>query len=154
MDPRVEPITWRTVSGFLVLAMLIGVVAAPIAIWFGGSGQAIIVRLAVALFSACVLYRLVVVVREAAGIGETTRMEQALEPQELAVKLDPLLLRLAGESRTGLRWNVVPAALQDRLRQLSRQMTGEPLPELMPRAGRRLTWSEVGRVIDHLERHS
>ncbi len=148
MDPRAERITWRTVIGFLVLAMFIGLVATPIAIWFGGSGRAIVIRLAVALFVVLVLVRLLSALRASAGIGEVSQADWALQPRQPAVQLDPVLLRLGGEFRTGLRRHIVPAALQERLRHLSRRRTGEVLPELMTSW---LTWHDVERAIDRLE---
>jgi len=151
MDPRVERITWRTVFGFLVLAMFIGLVASPIAIWFGGSGRTIVIRLAVALFVALVLYRLLSALRDWAGLGEGSPADLAVRPREPPVRLDPLLFRIAGEFRTGLRWHVVPTALQERLRHLSRQETGDVLPELVPQTDHRLTWHNVERALDRLE---
>ena len=151
MDPRAERITWRTVFGFLVLAMFIGLVAAPIAIWFGGSGRTIVIRLAVALFVALVLYRLLSALREWVGIGEVSQVDLAVQHREPAVRLDPLLFRLAGEFRTGLRWHIVPAALQERLRHLSRQTTGDVLPELVAPPDHWLTWHNVERALDRLE---
>jgi len=151
MDPQPERITWRTVLGFLVLATFIGLVAAPIAIWFGGSGRTIVIRLAVTLFVVLVLYRLLSALRDRAGIGEVSQGDLAMRPRQPPVKLDPLLLRLAGEFRTGLRGHIVPAALQERLRHLSRQRTEDVLPELVPQTDRRLTWHDVERAIDRLE---
>ena len=151
MDPRHERMTWRTVFGFLVLAMFIGLVATPIAIWFGGSGRTIVIRLAGALFIVFVFYRLLSELRDWAGIGEVSQADLAVQPREPPVKLDPTLLRLAGEFRTGLRGHIVPAALQERLRHLSRQRTGDVVPELVPQTHHRLTWHDVERAIDRLE---
>jgi hypothetical protein len=151
MDPRVERITWRTVFGFLVLAIFIGLMVAPIAIWFGGSGRTIVIRLAVALLVALVLYRLISSLREWAGIGEVSQADLAVQPREPAVRLDPLLFRLAGEFRTGLRWHIVPTAVQKRLRHLSRQGTGDVLLELVAPPDHWLTWHNVERALDRLE---
>ena len=145
-----ESITWRTMVGFLVLAVVIGMFATPIAIWVGPTGQPVVARLAAAVFCAVVLYRLVVVVREAAMIGQLSSAEVALQPYDATVQADPLLTRLVYELRTNLRWRVVTPALWMRLEQLCRQR-GVAVPvELQQQPGYR-TWQDVERMIEFLE---
>lgn len=152
MESRPERITWWTLVGFLVLAVLIGIVATPIALWAGGERQLIVVRVAAALFLAFVLYRLVVVLRVECGIDQASPADLAIEPRRIAVKADPVLLRLAQETRTGLRRHMVPMPLQERLRRLSLQRGRELPGVLRPEADRRFTWQDADRVIDFLER--
>ena len=97
--PGPEPITWRTLVGFLVLAVVIGMFATPIALWVGPAGRPIVVRLASSVFCAAVVYRLAVVMRAAAMIGQMSAADVALQPYDATVRVDPLLTRLANELR-------------------------------------------------------
>jgi hypothetical protein len=150
MEHSPEPITWRTMVGFLVLAVVIGMFATPIALWAGPTSRPVVVRLAAAVLCAVVVYRLVVVVRGAAMIGHMSAADVALQPYDATVRVDPLLTRLANELRTNLRWRVVTPALWTRLLQLCRRR-GAAIPvELQQQPGYR-TWQDVERVIQFLE---
>lgn len=149
-----ERITWKTLLGFLVLAAVIGMTTWPVAIWTGGENRALVTRLAAALFVACVLSRLARVVRADAGIGMTSAADRETAPEQPAIRIDPVLQRLAAELRPGLRWHAVPASVLERLRRLSLRRTGRVPEALEPRPGRRFTWREVARLVASLERAS
>jgi hypothetical protein len=150
MERNPEPITWRTIAGFLVFAIVIGIIATPIAVWVGRTGQPVVARLAAAVFCAVVAYRLVIVVRGVAMVGQMSAADVALQPYDATARVDPLLTRLADELRMNLRWRVVTPALWMRLEQLCRQR-GETVPlELQQHPGHR-TWQDVERMIQFLE---
>jgi len=136
--------------GFLALAFVIGVFAAPITLWVGPTGRPVVVRLAAAMFCAVVVYRLVVVVRGAAMIGQMSSAEVALQPNDATVRADPLLTRLVNELPTNLCWRVVTPAAWMRLEQLCRQRAVAVPVELQQRLGHR-AWQNVERVIQFLE---
>ena len=148
--PGPEPITWRTLVGFLVLAVVIGMFATPIALWVGPAGRPIVVRLAASVFCAAVVYRLVVAVRAAAMIGQMSAADVALQPYDATVRVDPLLTRLANELRTNLRWRVVTPDLWTRLQQLCRQR-GAAVPLELQQQPEQRTWQDVERMIQFLE---
>jgi hypothetical protein len=150
MEHGTEPITWRTMVGFLALAVVIGMFATPIALWVGPSGQPVVARFAAAVFCAVVAYRLVVVVRGAAMIGQMSAADVALQPYDATVRVDPLLVLLANELRTNLRWRVVTPALWTRLQQLCRQR-GAAVPVELQQQPRHPTWQDVERVLRFLE---
>jgi hypothetical protein len=150
MGQNPESITWRTMVGFLALAVVIGMFATPIALWVGPTGRPVVARLAAAVFCAVVLYRLVIVVREAAMIGQMSSADVALQPYDATVRTDPLLMRLANELRTNLRWRVVTPALWMRLEELCRQRGAAVPLELQQQPGHR-TWQDVERVLQFLE---
>jgi hypothetical protein len=154
MEPRSERITWRTLLGFLALAVAIAAVAIPTAVWFDSSTRPVVIRFAVTLFTAVVLFRLVRVVREDARVDEKSQADLATVPRAVHVALDPLLLRLVSELRISVRWYVVPGALLERLRALSMQQIGRLPTELVPQPGRRPTWQDIERVVENLERPS
>ena len=148
--PGPEPITWRTLVGFLVLAVVIGMFATPIALWVGPAGRSIVVRLAASVFCAAVVYRLAVVMRAAAMIGQMSAADVALQPYDATVRVDPLLTRLANELRTNLRWRVVTPDLWTRLQQLCRQR-GAAVPLELQQQPEQRTWQDVERMIQFLE---
>lgn len=154
MEPRSERVTWRTLLGFFVFAIAIAAVAIPTATWFDSSTRPLVIRFAVTLFAAVVLFRLVRVVREDARVGEKSPADLATVLRAGHVALDPLLLRLVGELRLSVRWHVVPRALLERLRALSMQQTGRLPAELVPQPGHRPTWPDIERVVENLERPS
>ena len=150
MEHSSEAITWRTTIGFLMLGVVIGTFATPIALWVGPPGQPVVARLATAVFCAVVAYRLVVVVRGAARIGQMSSAEVALRPYDATVQADPLLTRLVNELPTNLCWRVVTPAAWMRLEQLCRQRAVAVPVELQQRLGHR-AWQNVERVIQFLE---
>jgi hypothetical protein len=150
MVPGPEPITWRTLVGFLVLAVVIGMFATPIALWVGPTGLPVVVRLAAAVFCAAVVSRLAVVVRAAAMIGQMSAADVAQQPYDATVRVDPVLTRLANELRANLRWRVVTPALWMRLQQLCRQRGADVPVELQQQPEHR-TWQDVERMIRFLE---
>jgi hypothetical protein len=150
MEHSPEPITWRTMIGFLVHAVVFGMFATPIALWVGPTGRPVVVRLAAAVFCAVVVYRLVIVVRGAAMIGQMSAADVALQPYDATVRVDPLLTRLANELRMNLRGRVVTPALWTHLEQLCRQRGVSVPVELQQQPGHR-TWQDVERVVQFLE---
>jgi hypothetical protein len=140
--------------GFLVLAIAIAAVAIPTATWFDSSTRPLVIRFAVTLFTAVVLFRLVRAVRGDARVDEKSPADLATRPRAVHVSLDPLLQRLIGELRISVRWHVVPPSLLERLRALSMQQTGRLPAELVPQPGRRPTWQDIERVVEKLERPS
>ena len=77
MERNPERITWLTYIGWLVLALVIAMFAAPIALWVGAGGQPTVIRIAVAIFCACIVQRLLLLVRHAAAIDEVPQAERA-----------------------------------------------------------------------------
>ena len=46
MEPNPERITWLTFIGWLVLALVVAMFAAPIALWVGAAGRPTVIRIA------------------------------------------------------------------------------------------------------------
>jgi len=146
MQPNPERITWLTFVGWLVLALVIAMFAAPIALWVGASGQPIVIRIAVAIFCACIVQRLLLMIRHAAAIDEASQADGATRPPVGSVTTDPLLTELARDLRWG-GWYRVPPALWTRLQGICRDSGIVLPPALMPRSGRRPTWAEAERMM-------
>ena len=151
MDRGPERITWKTIIGWFVLAILIALVAAPVSIWVGPAGQPIVVRFAVAVFCAVIVYRLAVVIREAALVGQMTPAEIAMQPRKVEVQTDPLLTGLASELRGRIWWHVAAPALWAHLLQLCQRRGAVPPAELLPEPGHHPTWQDAERMIHFLE---
>jgi hypothetical protein len=151
MEPGSERITWKTIVGWLVLAAFIALFATPIAIWVGPGGQPAVVRIAAGFFCAVIVYRLVVVIRAAALIGQITPAEIAMQPRRIHVQIDPSLAGLVKELPGGLWWTVLTPALWTRLLRLCQQRGVAPPPELMPQSDRHPTRQDAERLIDFLE---
>jgi hypothetical protein len=124
--------------------------AAPIALWVGTAGQSTVIRIAVAIFCACVVKRLFLLVRHAAGIDEVPEANHATMPSVGSVTTDPLLTDLAKDLRWR-GWYFVPAALWTRLQDLCHERGIVLPPELLPMSGRRPTWAEAERAVHSLE---
>ena len=150
MNHNPERITWLTFVGWLALALVIAMFAAPIALWVGAAGQPTVIRIAVAVFCACIVRRLLLLVRHAAAIDEEPQADLATRPPAGSVATDPLLTELARELRWG-GWYFVPPALWARVQGLCHDR-GTALPsELMPRSCRRPTWAQAERAVRFLE---
>ena len=67
MEPNPERITWLTFIGWLVLALVIAMFATPIALWVGAANQPTVIRIAIAIFCACIVQRLLLLIRHAGG---------------------------------------------------------------------------------------
>ena len=150
MQPNPERITWLTFIGWLVLALVIAMFATPIAIWVGAAGQPTVIRIAVAIFCACVVRRVFLLIRRAAAIDEVPPSNHATMPSVRHVTTDPLLTDLAKDLRWR-GWYFVPPVLWTRLRGLCHDRGTVLPPELMPRSGRRPTWAEAERAVRFLE---
>jgi hypothetical protein len=150
MAPNPERITWLTFIGWLLLALVIAMVAAPIALWVGAAGQPTVIRIAVAIFCACVVKRLFLLIRHAAAINEVPQANHATMPSVGSVTTDPLLTDLA-KDLWWRGWYFVPPALWTRLQGLCHERGTVLPPELMPRSGRRPTWAEAERTVRFLE---
>jgi hypothetical protein len=150
MGPNAERITWLTFVGWLVLALVIAMFAAPIALWVGAAGQPTVIRIAVAIFCACIVQRLLLLIRHAAAIDEVPEAERAIRPSVGYVTTDPLLTELAKDLRWG-GWYFVPSTLWTRLQGLYHDRGTVLPPELMPKSGRRPTWKEAERTVRFLE---
>jgi hypothetical protein len=150
MQPNPERITWLTCIGWLVLALVIAMFAAPIALWVGAAGQPIVIRIAVAIFCACIVQRLLLLIRHAAAIDEVPQAHRATRPWVDSVTTDPLLTNLARDLRWG-GWYFVPTALWSRLQGICRDRGTVLPPALMPRSGRRPTWAEAERMLRFIE---
>ena len=150
MQPNPERITWLTFIGWLVLALVIAMFAAPIALWVGAAGQPTVIRIAVAIFCACIVKRLFLLIRHAAGIDEVSQADQVTRPSVGSVTTDPLLTELTKDLRWG-GWYFVPNPLSTRLQRLCHDRGTVLPPELMPRSGRRPTWAEAERTVRFLE---
>ena len=150
MGPDPKRVTWLTFIGWLVLAMVITVFAAPIALWVGAAGQPTVIRIAVAIFCACIVQRLLLPIRHAAAIDEVPPADHATRSSVGSTATDPLLAELARDLRwTG--WYFVPSALWMRLQGLYQDRGTVLPPELMPKSGRRPTWVEAERTVRFLE---
>ena len=110
MRPNPERITWLTLIGWLVLALVIAMFATPIALWVGAAGRPTVIRIAVAIFCACFVQRLLVLIRHAAAIDQAPLADRATMPSVESVTTDPLLTDLAKDLRWG-GWYFVPPAL-------------------------------------------
>ena len=150
MEPNPERITWLTFIGWLVLALVVAMFAAPIALWVGAAGQPTVIRIAVAIFCACIVQRLLLLIRHAAAIDQVPQADLAIRPSVGSVTTDPLLTDLAKDLRWG-GWYFVPPALWTRLRGLFHVHGTVLPPELMPKSGRRPTWAEAERTMRFLE---
>ena len=150
MEPNPERITWLTFTGWLVLALVIAMFAAPIALWVGAGGQPIVIRIAVAIFCACVVQRLLLLIRHAAAIDQVPEAYRATRLSVGPVTTDPLLTDLAKDLRWG-GWYFIPPALWMRLHRLCHDRGTVLPPELMPKPGRRPTWAEAERTVRFLE---
>ena len=75
MEPNPERITWLTFIGWLVLALVVAMFAAPIALWVGAAGRTTVIRIAVAIFCACIVQRLLLLIRHAAAIDEVPQAD-------------------------------------------------------------------------------
>lgn len=150
MKHNLERITWLTLVGWLVLAVVIAVFAAPIALWVGAAGQPTVIRIAIAIFCACIVQRLLRLIRHAAAISEEPQADLATRPAVEPVTTDPLLTDLAKDLGWG-GWYFVPHALWMRLQGFrhARETVGSPEP--MPMSGRRPTWKEAERTVRFLE---
>jgi len=150
MEPNPERITWLTFIGWLVLALVITMFATPIALWVGAAGQPTVIRIAVAIFCACIVQRLLALIRHAAAIDQVPQADRATMPSVESVTTDPLLTDLAKDLRWG-SWYFVPPALWMRLQRLCYDRGTVLPPELTPRPGRRPTWAEAERTARFLE---
>jgi hypothetical protein len=147
MERTPEAVTGKTLAGFIVLAMVLGLFAAPIALWVGPSGQPTVLRITVALFCAVVAHRLICVIKEAALVGQQTSLDIAERPHFPSVQVDPLLAKLAKEMRPGIGLRIVTPALWERVQQLclERGVSAADKP-----ASRR-DWQDIERIIQQLE---
>src|SRR6185312_5738507 len=100
MGPNPERITWLTVIGWLVLALVIAMFATPIALWVGTAGQPTVIRIAVAIFCACIMHRLLLLIRRAVAIDEEPQADQIIRRSMGSFTIDPLLKDLSKD----LRW--------------------------------------------------
>lgn len=150
MEPNPERVTWLTVVGWLVLALVIAMFAVPIALWVGAAGQPVVIRIAVAIFCACIVQRLLLLIRHAADIDQVPQADRATRPSVGSVTTDPLLTDLAKDLRWG-GWYFISPALWIRLQRLCRDRGTVPPPEVMPQPGRRPTWTEAERIARFLE---
>src|SRR5215470_16310233 len=110
MKHNPERITWLTFIGWLVLALVIAMFATPIALWVGAAGQPIVIRIAVAIFCACIVQRLLLLIRHAAMVDRMTQAENATRPSAGYVTTEPLLTELAKDLRWG-GWYFLPGSL-------------------------------------------
>lgn len=142
-----EAVTGKTLAGFAALAAVLGLLATPIALWVGASGQPVVVRIAIALFCAVVTHRLIRIVHAAALIGQQTPADIASRPHLAAVEVDPLLAQLVKETRTSIGLRIVTPSLWARVQELCRRHgagTAGPPAQLH-------SWQEVERIVRHLE---
>jgi len=142
-----EAVTGKTLAGFTVLAIVLGLFAAPIALWVGPSGQPTVLRITVALFCAVIAHRLISVIKASALVGQQTSLDIAERPQVASVQVDPLLVELAKEMRPGVGLRIVTPALWERVQQLClhRGVSAADKP-----ASRR-TWQDIERIVQQLE---
>ena len=142
-----EAVTGKTLAGFTVLAIVLGLFAAPIALWVGPSGQPTVLRITVALFCAVIAHRLISVIKASALVGQQTSLDIAERPQVASVQVDPLLVELAKEMRPGVGLRIVTPALWERVQQLClhRGVSTADKP-----ASRR-TWQDIERIVQQLE---
>lgn len=147
MASEPEAVTGKTLAGFAVLTVTIGLIAAPIGLWVGPAWEPLVVRIAAAFFCAVVAHRLIVVIKAAALVGLETPADVTLRPHVETVQVDPLLVQLAREVHPGIGLRLVTPALWDRVRELCLRH-GLP-PEDQPMSGR--AFQDVERIIQRLE---
>jgi hypothetical protein len=147
MEHTPEAVTGKTLAGFAVLAMVLGLFAAPIALWAGPAGQPTVIRITAALFCAVIAHRLICVIREAALVGQRTSLDIAERPHLPSVQVDPLLARLAEEMRPGIGLRIDTSALWERVQQLCLQRGVSTADE----PASRRSWQEIERIMQQLE---
>jgi hypothetical protein len=142
-----EAVTRKTLAGFAVLAAVLGLLATPIALWVGPSGEPVVVRIAAALFCAVVAHRLIRIIHAAALVGQQTPADMVLRPHVDAVEVDPLLAQLVKETRTGFGVRIVTPRLWQRVQELCHRRglgTAGQSAQLH-------SWQELERIVQHLE---
>jgi hypothetical protein len=150
MNPGPDRITWQTAAGFLVLAILVSMLAVPLALWLGGAGRLVVVRLATALFCAAILFRLVGIVRGRTGLDDPS-VRETMAQRIVVEEADPLLVRLASKAHAGMAWNKVPTALQDRLAGIIARRCGTSPSDLPSLPTQRLSWKDAEALLSKLE---
>ena len=142
-----EAVTGKTLVGFAVLAVVLGLFATLIVLWVGSSGRPVVVRIVAALFCVVVAHRLLRIIRAAALVGQQTPADIASTPHVAAVEVDPLLAQLVKETRTGIGLRIVTPGLWKRVEELCRRRgvgtAGRP--------AQFYSWQEVERIVEHLE---
>src|SRR5215472_135844 len=114
-----EAVTGKTLVGFAVLAVVLGLFAAPIALWVGPTGQPMVLRIAAAFFCIVISYRLIGVIKSAALLRQQTVADITKRQRVAPPQVDPLLGELAKEIRRGIGVRVVTPALWERVQRLS-----------------------------------
>ncbi|MDA8050174.1 MAG: hypothetical protein M0002_09240 [Rhodospirillales bacterium] len=152
MEPGAERITLGTLLGWIVLALLIGAIATPLALWVGPEHHVVVVRLAGALFTAAVLYRLATAVRAVIESKTPSPAEAALRRSPPPAIADPTLLRLGTDIRSSLRrrghfervlWPCLTAIAESR---------GVTLPpSRAARRGAAIRRADLLRILDAIE---
>lgn len=147
MNGSPEPVTWKTLAGFVLLAILVAAVAALIAGLMGAAWHPMVARIAGALYCAAIAKRLIALVGETAGVGRQAPADIALQPHIAKIEVDPLLRMLSGEIRRSRRLGIVTPALWERLMTLCGQygVTG------VDGQVRLHSWHELERVLQQLE---
>jgi hypothetical protein len=142
-----EAITGKTLAGFAVLVVVLGLFAAPIEFWVGPAWRPTVVRITAAFFCAVFAYRIVIVIKAAALVGLETPADVALRPHIELVQVDPLLVQLAKEARPGIGLRFMTPALWNRVHKLClrRGLCTADQPT------NRRTLQDVERIIQHLE---
>jgi hypothetical protein len=155
LDPATEArITWRTLAGLLALALAVAAVAAPVCVWAEPPLRPVAVRVAVAVFCACALWRLTRAVAGAVGLDVASAADLALDRAAPPARPDPLLPMLASEVRRGLaRRRRFDRALWSRLQALAGRRGVVLPPDVLPGPlGRRMREADVERAMSMIER--
>lgn len=147
MEHTPETVTGKTLAGFTVLGMVLGLFAAPIALWVGPAGQPTVLRITVALYCAVIAYRLICAIKAEALVGQQTSLDIAERPHLPSVQVDPLLARLAKEMRPGIGLRIDTSTLWERLQQLCLQRGVSTADE----PASRRSWQDIERIIKQLE---
>jgi hypothetical protein len=132
--PRDEnPRLLRMAAGHLAFAVIVGLVATPLYLWYGEGERPLVARMAVALVVGIALYN------ASRRFGETylsataSDFERALEPQREAPELDPTFVKLHTDiGHSAGSWRYFEAVLKPQLATIARR---RGLPEIVLPAG-------------------
>lgn len=152
MDSGAEPVTLRTVFGWVVFAFVIAMIATPIEIWVGPTEHVLVVRLAGAVFAMAVIWRLMTAVRGAAEAGRPQASALAQKKPHEQVDADATLVRLAADVRASTRqWQYFVRSLWPRLEKLAHQRHVVLSPTMLPRHGRPVKVDELAAIVTAIE---
>ena len=146
MPPDADALRWTTILGLAILAAVIAAIAAPVALWMGGSLRLVVERIAATLAAGAVAWRLLVALRAVSEAGGFSEAEMETRPRRADVPVDPLLAAIGRDMATGAPWRRPGKALAHRLGRLASEAGGAD-----PVIGERPTVAEIEHAITTIE---